>query len=81
MAESNTDAREALRSLLDGIQSTFKKYGRSARKRAWESLQCCKGKDAIKNLLNNPNYQLQGVEGMLRFKEWFYQQEDQVPID
>jgi hypothetical protein len=73
--ESNSDPREALRSLLGGIQHTFKKYGRNARKKAWESLLSGKGKETIGNLLNNPKYQVQGVEGMLKFKEWFYQQD------
>jgi hypothetical protein len=72
MADS-TDARGALESLFAGIKSTFSRYDRPARKRAWESITHGKGREQVEKLLNNPSYKVVGIPGLLKFKEWFLQ--------
>lgn len=67
---SSSDPRDALGSMFNCLQDVFKKYDRSARKKAWNSLQSGKGKNTIDKLLNSPTYQVVGVAGMVKFKEW-----------
>lgn len=73
--EQGSDARPALERIFGCLQSAFKQYGRSARKRAWDSLQSSKGKEQVQKLLNNPSYQVVGIPGLVRFKEWYLRQQ------
>lgn len=73
---ARSDPRQALIDLFGCIQSTFKRDSRTARREAWESLQSGKGKQAVSKILNNPSFQVIGLQGMVKFKEWFYEQEN-----
>lgn len=67
---SDTDPRKALAAIIGGLQSSFKRFDRTARKKAWKSLQTGKGKKEIESLLDNPSYQVTGIPRLLSFKEW-----------
>jgi hypothetical protein len=67
------DPRKALEAIVGSLQNTFKKFERTARKKAWKSLQSGKGKTEIDGLLNNPSQQVTGLARLLSFKEWLSQ--------
>lgn len=72
MAE-NSDPRDALTSIVGGLQSSFKRFTRAARQKAWRSLHTGPGKEKISALLNNPSQQVRGLPKLLSFKEWLGQ--------
>jgi hypothetical protein len=71
---SSSDPRDALGSLFGCLQSTFKKYDRAARTKAWKAIHTGKGKEEVNKLLNSPSHQVVGIPRFLNFKEWFYSQ-------
>ncbi len=71
---SSSDSRDALKDMVRGLASTFKQYDRRARHKAWDSLTSSGGKQFVGKLLNSPNRPIVGVERLLRFKEWYYEQ-------
>jgi hypothetical protein len=74
MGRSSSDPRDALADLLGCVKSTFKKYDRTARRKAWDALQQGKGHEKVKKLINNPDQQINNSATFLRFKEWYYAQ-------
>lgn len=67
---ASTNPRDALTDLFRGIQSTFGKYNRTARKQAWDGLVSTKGREQVNKLLNSPTHQVTGIPNLLKFKEW-----------
>jgi hypothetical protein len=67
---ASSDPRKALEAIVGSLQSTFKKFDRSARKKALVALQSRKGKSEINGLLTNPSQQVTGLPRLLSFKEW-----------
>lgn len=67
---SETDPRKALASIVNGLQNNFKRFSRTARCKAWKSLQTSQGKKEIEKLLNYPNYKMNDLPKILSFKEW-----------
>ena len=70
---STSDPRDALADLFKGIQSTFKRYDRAARRKAWEGLISTRGKEQVGKILNSPTYQIVGIPRILSFKDWYEQ--------
>jgi hypothetical protein len=67
---SSTDPRDALQDIFKNLQSTFKKYDRTARRKAWSAVISTRGKDQVDKLLNSPERNLIGLNKLLSFKEW-----------
>ena len=67
---SNSDPRDAVSDMVRGLQSVFKKYSRSARRRGWNALTSTKGKRQISKLIDSPSRPVVGITRLLRFKEW-----------
>lgn len=64
---SSNDSRDALSNMISCLRSTFKKYDRSTRKKAWKALQNHK---EIDELLDSPSRPITGTARWLNFKEW-----------
>ena len=73
---SKSDPRDALKDMVNSLASTFKRYDRTARTKAWKSLSSSGGKQYVDKLLNSPTRPIVGVERLLRFKEWFEENSD-----
>ncbi len=67
---SSSDPRDALGDLFSCLKGTFKRYDRSARRKAWEALTSGNGKSEVGKLINNPGHVVTGVPRFLKFKEW-----------
>lgn len=68
MAEK-TNPREAVSDMASALQGVFKKYSRTARRRAWDDLTSGTGKTEIEKILTNPNRSLNAFK-KLQFAEW-----------
>jgi hypothetical protein len=75
---SSSDPRDALKDMVHSLASTFKRYDRRARTKAWNSLSSSGGKQYVSKLLNSPSRPIVGVERLLKFKEWFYDHQPEV---
>jgi hypothetical protein len=67
---SASDPRDALTDLFASLKGVFKRYDRTARRKAFDSLVTGKGRDEVNKLINNPTYQVTGIPRLLKFKEW-----------
>lgn len=70
---SSSDPRDALSDILHNLQLIFKRYDRSARKRAWGALENGPGKAEVHKLLDSPTKTIVGTSRFLNFKEWITQ--------
>lgn len=70
-----SDPRQAISDMVFGLRDVFKKYDRSARKKAWDSLQHGEGKKHMAGLIDNPSKPIVGVYKWLSFKEWIEHQD------
>ena len=72
---SKSDPRDALSDLVAGIKSTFGRYNRTARRKAWHAIERPAGKNLIDGLILNPKKPVVGLPRLLSFKEWLDQDE------
>lgn len=74
---SSSDPRDALSDLFGCIKGTFKRYDRTARRKAWQAVTSGKGASEVKKLIDNPGQQVTGIPTFLKFKEWVRLNEDE----
>ena len=67
---SKSDPRDALSDIMSGIKSTFGRYNRTARRKAWHAIERPAGKRLIDALILNPKKPVVGLPRLLSFKEW-----------
>lgn len=67
---SKSDPRDALEDIVSDLKKTFKRYDRTARRKAWDSLSKPRGKELVRGLLLNPERPVVGLPRLLSFKEW-----------
>jgi hypothetical protein len=58
MADKKTNLKDAIMDLARGIESTFRKYTKSTRERAWAKITSRDGEREIKKIIVDPNRQL-----------------------
>jgi hypothetical protein len=71
---AGNDVRDALTDMIFGLKDTFKKYTRSTRRQAWNSLMSHAGKEQVEKLIMSPTRPVRGI-AKLRFKEWIESQD------
>ena len=70
----NSDSRKAINDIVDVLKGIFKRYSRTARRRAWRSVTSSAGNKVIDRVINNPGVSTPGLD-RLAFKEWLNDQE------
>jgi|688.fasta_scaffold56382_2 hypothetical protein len=73
-----SDPRQAISDIVHSVRDVFKKYDRTARKRAWDSLQRGEGKKNLAGLIDNPTKPIVGVYKWLSFKEWIAEKNEDI---
>lgn len=67
---SKSDPRDVLNDIVMSLKSTFGRYNRAARRKAWSAIKRPGGQKLIDGLLLNPNKPVIGLPRLLSFKEW-----------
>jgi hypothetical protein len=70
---SKSDPRDALSDIVHNLKSTFGRYNRTARRKAWDALEKPAGKKVVRDLVMNPKRPILGLPKLLSFKEWLDQ--------
>lgn len=65
----NSDARDATRDVIEVLKGIFKRYSRTARRKAWERVTSKSGEGIVRKIINNPGVPTPGLD-RLAFKEW-----------
>lgn len=71
----SSDSRKAINDIVDVMKGIFKRYSRTARRRAWRSVTSNAGEKVIQRIINNPGVSTPGLD-RLAFKEWLENQTD-----
>lgn len=72
---SKSDPRDAISDMKHGLANVFKKYNKSARSTAWNSIEKNpRTKDLMRKLVLSPDRPIHGTSTLLTFKEWMKSQ-------
>jgi hypothetical protein len=80
MESNKTNVKNAIVDIAKGLESTFKKYSRQTRIKAWEKITSKAGEREIKKILNDPSRQINTFQKLATknesFKNWLSQEEN-----
>ena len=69
---NQTNLKDAIVDLAKGLESVFKNYSRSTRKKAWERLTSRRGEKEVEKILIDPNRQVNTFQKLATesFNDW-----------